>query len=120
MLCLSGRASPFYKDCTRLSPRCRSSTPPALVTLSPSPKLTVSFSVPRHSLEKNSTALHKEAKAYLDSVRQISASSTRIGATMDLFYGSDAGEQAMSANAYKRAVEEWESSVARGIVSALD
>lgn len=67
-------------------------------------------------MEKNTSALHKEAKAYLDSVRSVSASSTRIATTIDLFFGSDAGEQAMSANAYKRAVEEWEGSVSRSIV----
>ncbi|GAA5863405.1 hypothetical protein JCM1840_007515 [Sporobolomyces johnsonii] len=66
-------------------------------------------------LEKNSTALQKEAKAYLDAVRSVSASSTRIGTTLDLFFGSDAGEAAMSANAYKRAVEEMEGSIARTI-----
>lgn len=67
-------------------------------------------------MEKNTSALHKEAKAYLDAVRSVSASSTRIATTIDLFFGSDAGEQAMSANAYKRAVEEWEGSVSRSIV----
>ncbi|GAA5873536.1 hypothetical protein JCM16303_001157 [Sporobolomyces ruberrimus] len=66
-------------------------------------------------LEKNSQSLHKEAKAYLDAVRSVSASSTRIGTTLDLFFGSDAGEAAMSANAYKRAVEEMEGNIARTI-----
>lgn len=69
-------------------------------------------------LEKNANALQKEAKAYLDAVRSLSASSTRIATTIDLFFGSDAGEQAMAATAYKRAVEEMEGSVSRGIVSA--
>jgi len=67
-------------------------------------------------LEKNAQSLHKEAKAYLDAVRSVSASSTRIGTTLDLFFGSDAGEAAMSANAYKRAVEEMEGNIARSIV----
>lgn len=71
----------------------------------------------RTRVEKNSQALHKEAKAYLDAVRSVSASSTRIGTTLDLFFGSDAGEAAMSANAYKRAVEEMEGNIARTIVS---
>ncbi|GAA5835360.1 hypothetical protein JCM5353_001754 [Sporobolomyces roseus] len=66
-------------------------------------------------LEKNAQSLHKEAKAYLDAVRSVSASSTRIGTTLDLFFGSDAGEAAMSANAYKRAVEEMEGNIARSI-----
>lgn len=73
--------------------------------------------VPPFRLEKNANALQKEAKAYLDAVRSLSASSTRIATTIDLFYGSDAGEQAMAATAYKRAVEEMEGSVSRGIVS---
>lgn len=68
-------------------------------------------------MEKNSNALQKEAKAYLDSIRSVSASSTRIATTIDLFFGSDAGEGAMAANAYKRAVEDMEGSVARTIVS---
>ncbi|BGP13254.1 hypothetical protein JCM10213_004976 [Rhodosporidiobolus nylandii] len=66
-------------------------------------------------LEKNSTALQKDAKAYLDAVRNVSASSTRIATTIDLFFGSDSGEQAISANAYKRAVEEMEGNIARTI-----
>ncbi|KAI5479698.1 hypothetical protein MNV49_002957 [Pseudohyphozyma bogoriensis] len=66
-------------------------------------------------LEKNAMALQKEAKAYLDAVRNVSASSTRIATTIDSFFGSDAGEQAMAANAYKRAVEELESSVTSSI-----
>lgn len=66
-------------------------------------------------LEKNALALQKEAKAYLEAIRSMSASSTRIAATIDLFFGSDAGEQAMSANAYKRAVEDMESSVTASI-----
>lgn len=70
-------------------------------------------------LEKNANALQKEAKAYLDSIRSVTASSTRIATTIDLFFGSDAGEQAMAANAYRRAVEEMEGSVARSIVSFI-
>ncbi|EGU12578.1 Hob3p [Rhodotorula toruloides ATCC 204091] len=66
-------------------------------------------------LQTNSNALQKEAKAYLDAVRNVSASSTRIGMTIDMFFGSDSGEQAISANAYKRAVEELEGDIARTI-----
>ncbi|GAA6000827.1 hypothetical protein JCM10207_004678 [Rhodosporidiobolus poonsookiae] len=66
-------------------------------------------------LEKNMNALQKDAKAYLDAVRNVSASSTRIATTIDLFFGSDSGEQAISANAYKRAVEEMEGNIARTI-----
>jgi len=34
-----------------------------------------------------------------------------------MFFGTDSGEQAISANAYKRAVEELEGDIARTIVS---
>jgi hypothetical protein len=68
-------------------------------------------------LEKNANALQKEAKAYLDAIRSVSASSGRIGNTIDLFFGADAGEQAMAGNAYKRAVEDMDASVSRDIVS---
>ncbi len=78
-------------------------------------RLTRLLDLPR--LEKNANQLQKEAKAYLDAVRSVSASSTRIGQTLDLFFGSDSGEQAMAANAYKRAVEELEGSTATTIVS---
>ena len=67
-------------------------------------------------LDKQANTLQKEAKAYLDAVRSVSASSTRIGNTLDLFFGTDSGEQAISANAYKRAVEELEGDIARTIV----
>ncbi|KAK4046432.1 BAR adaptor protein Hob3 [Microbotryomycetes sp. JL201] len=67
------------------------------------------------TLEKNSSALQKEAKAYLDAVRNFSGASSRIGNTIDMFFGTDAGEQAMSANAYKRATDELESSVSTKI-----
>lgn len=70
-----------------------------------------------YRLEKNANNLQKEAKNYLDSIRSVSASSSRIATTIDLFFGSDAGEGAMAANAYKRAVEDMEGSVARTIVS---
>ena len=78
--------------------------------------LTLTHSARARRLEKNTNALQKEAKAFLDAIRSVSASSARIANTIDLFFGSDAGEPAMAANAYKRAVEEMEGSVARGIV----
>jgi len=36
-----------------------------------------------------------------------------------MFFGTDSGEQAISANAYKRAVEELEGDIARTIVRSL-
>lgn len=68
-------------------------------------------------LEKNSNALQKEAKNYLDAIRSLSASSARIATTIDNFFGSESGEQAMAANAYKRAVDDMEASVTQNVVS---
>ena len=67
-------------------------------------------------MEKSSNALQKDAKQYLDAIRATSGSSSRIAATVDLFFGSESGEQAMAANAYKRAVEEMEGNITRSIV----
>ncbi|KAK0530251.1 BAR adaptor protein Hob3 [Tilletia horrida] len=57
------------------------------------------------TLEKETIALQKEAKAYLDSVRGLSAAQARIGETVAGFY-TDSSEAAMAATAYKRATEE--------------
>lgn len=91
-------------------------TPPRFPLLALVPCPAHPLTLHTYSLEKNSTALQKEAKAYLDAVRNVSAASTRIATTIDLFFGSDSGEQAISANAYKRAVEELEGNIARSIV----
>lgn len=63
-------------------------------------------------LEKESLALQKEAKAYLDSIRSLASSQTRIAETVDGFY-NDSSEAAMAANAYKRAVDELDARTAR-------
>lgn len=56
--------------------------------------------------------LHKEAKAYLDSMRAMAASQARLGETLDGFY-ADNSEAAMTVHAYKRATEELDSKIVR-------
>ncbi|KAG8825398.1 hypothetical protein FRC17_008686 [Serendipita sp. 399] len=65
--------------------------------------------------EKEVDKLQKEAKAYLDSMRAMAGSQSRIGDTIDKFYGSAdrTSEGAMAANAYKRSVDELDSSINR-------
>lgn len=63
-------------------------------------------------LEKESQALMKEAKNYLDAIRSLAASQARISDTIDGFY-NDSSEAAMAANSYKRAVEELDNKTAR-------
>ena len=70
-------------------------------------------------LEKSTNSLQKDAKQYLDAIRALSGSSSRIAATIDLFFGTESGEQAMAANAYKRAVEEMEGNITHSIVLSL-
>ncbi|KAG0141915.1 hypothetical protein CROQUDRAFT_258478 [Cronartium quercuum f. sp. fusiforme G11] len=57
------------------------------------------------TMEKNALALQKEAKAYLDSMRAMTSAQTRVGETIDNFYG-DSSDAAIAANSYKRAVDE--------------
>ncbi|KAG8778644.1 hypothetical protein FRC16_003778 [Serendipita sp. 398] len=63
--------------------------------------------------EKEVEKLQKEAKAYLDSMRAMAGSQARIADTIDKFYGSAdrTSEGAMAANAYKRSVDELDSSI---------
>jgi len=64
------------------------------------------------SLERESQALMKEAKNYLDAIRSLASSQARISETIDGFY-NDSSEAAMAANSYKRAVEELDTKTAR-------
>ena len=87
--------------------------------------------------EKEVEKLQKEAKAYLDSMRgkcvttadnasanegtiAMASSQSRIADTIDKFYGSAdrTSDGAMAANAYKRSVDELDSSISRELVSA--
>lgn len=65
--------------------------------------------------EKEVEKLQKEAKAYLDSMRAMASSQARIAETIDKFYGSAdrTSDGAMAANAYKRSVDELDSSLSR-------
>ncbi|PWN53918.1 putative RVS161-protein [Violaceomyces palustris] len=65
-------------------------------------------------MEKETIALQKEAKAYLDAIRSLSSAQARIAETVDGFY-NDSSDAAMAANAYKRAVEELDTKTAREI-----
>lgn len=66
------------------------------------------------NLEKQTVALQKEAKAYLDAMRGITASQLRIAESVELFY-TDASESAIASNAYKRATDDLDGRVARDL-----
>lgn len=65
--------------------------------------------------EKEVEKLQKEAKAYVDSMRAMAASQSRIADTIDKFYGSAdrTSEGAMAANAYKRSIDELDASISK-------
>lgn len=67
------------------------------------------------SMEKAATQLQKEAKSYLDSLRAMTASQTRIAETIDAFYG-DSGTRDGVSGYYLQAVQELDSET----VKALD
>lgn len=66
-------------------------------------------------MEKAATQLQKEAKSYLDSLRAMTASQTRIAETIDAFYG-DSGTRDGVSGYYLQAVQELDSET----VKALD
>ncbi|ORX33787.1 hypothetical protein BD324DRAFT_683973 [Kockovaella imperatae] len=67
-------------------------------------------------LEKETGNLQKEAKSYLDAMRGMSASQTRIAETVSMFYSADrASDGAMSGHAYKAAVDELDAGVGRDL-----
>lgn len=66
------------------------------------------------TLEKNANALQKEAKAYLDAMRGMTAAQDRIADTIDRFY-ADNSEAAMAAHSYKRCVEDLDGNTARNM-----
>jgi amphiphysin len=66
-------------------------------------------------MEKAATQLQKEAKGYLDSLRAMTASQTRIAETIDAFYG-EAGTRDGVTKYYLQAVQELDSET----VKALD
>ncbi|KAA8909753.1 hypothetical protein TRICI_004402 [Trichomonascus ciferrii] len=68
-----------------------------------------------YRMEKAATQLQKEAKSYLDSLRAMTASQTRIAETIDAFYG-DSGTRDGVSGYYLQAVQELDSET----VKALD
>ncbi|SPO29318.1 probable RVS161 - protein involved in cell polarity development [Ustilago trichophora] len=66
------------------------------------------------TLEREVTSLQKEAKAYLDAIRSLASSQSRIAEAVDGFY-TDSSDAAMSANAYRRAVDELDTKTAKEI-----
>ncbi|KAI9677512.1 MAG: BAR adaptor protein Hob3 [Caeruleum heppii] len=67
------------------------------------------------TMESAATRLQKEAKAYLDSLRAMTASQMRIAETIDAFYG-DAGTKDGVSRSYKQAVEDLDAET----IKALD
>jgi len=65
--------------------------------------------------EKETNALQKDSKSFIDALKAMTAAQGRLAETIDIFYGAaDRGSDgAMAANAYKRAVDELEQSVNR-------
>lgn len=58
-----------------------------------------------NSMEGAANKLQKEAKGYLDSLRAMTASQTRIAETIDAFYG-ESGQQDKVSSYYKQAVQD--------------
>ncbi|KAJ9093890.1 hypothetical protein QFC21_006263 [Naganishia friedmannii] len=68
------------------------------------------------TLEKETNNLQREAKNYLDAMRMMSASQTRIAETLELFYTADrTSDGAMAGHAYKSAVQELDNIVSRDL-----
>ncbi|RXK40994.1 hypothetical protein M231_01624 [Tremella mesenterica] len=65
-------------------------------------------------MEKETNNLQKEAKTYLDAMRAMAGSQTRIAETVALFYTADrTSDGAMAGHAYKSAVDELDAGVGR-------
>jgi len=65
--------------------------------------------------EKETQNLQKDAKAYLDAMRAMTAAQARLASTIDTFYGAaeSGSEGAMAGHAYKRAVDDLDNSINR-------
>ncbi|KAH7107984.1 BAR-domain-containing protein [Auriculariales sp. MPI-PUGE-AT-0066] len=65
--------------------------------------------------EKETQALQKEAKAYLDAMRAMTAAQTRLADTIDVFYGAAdrTSDGAMACHAYKRSVDDLDAGISR-------
>ncbi|KAI0696746.1 hypothetical protein BC835DRAFT_1414135 [Cytidiella melzeri] len=67
------------------------------------------------NFEKECQALQKDSKGYLDAMRAMTAAQARLAETIDIFYGAadKSSESAITAHAYKRAVEDLDTGVSR-------
>ncbi|KAK4684506.1 bridging integrator 3, partial [Tremellales sp. Uapishka_1] len=66
------------------------------------------------TMEKETNNLQRDAKTYLDAMRAMAASQTRIAETVALFYTADrTSDGAMAGHAYKSAVDELDAGVGR-------
>jgi len=67
------------------------------------------------TFEKECQALQKDAKAYSDAMRNMSATQTRLSDHVDVFYGASdrTSDGAIASHAYKRSVEELDATVQR-------
>ncbi|KAG9050242.1 hypothetical protein FS837_006914 [Tulasnella sp. UAMH 9824] len=65
--------------------------------------------------EKETVALQKESKAYLEAMRSMTAAQARLAATIDTFYGAADrnSDGAMAGHAYKRSVEDLDAAITR-------
>jgi amphiphysin len=65
--------------------------------------------------EKETIALQKDAKAYIDAMRAMTAAQSRLADTIDTFYSAAdrTSEGAMAGHAYKRSVDDLDASIGR-------
>lgn len=71
--------------------------------------------------EKETLALQKDSKAFLDGMRAIAANQVKISETIDIFYGAAdrMSDGAMAANAYRRSTEELDASTSGAMDQAF-
>lgn len=68
------------------------------------------------TMERETNNLQKDSKAYLDSMRAMSASQSRIAETLEVFYAIErTSDAAMAGHAYKSAVDELDNGVGRDL-----
>lgn len=65
-------------------------------------------------MEKQVQTLQREAKTYLDAVRNMASSQSRIADGCELFF-NDTNESAVAANAYRRAADEYDNELAEQV-----
>jgi hypothetical protein len=73
------------------------------------------------TFEKECQALQKDGKAYWDAMKSMASAQTRIGETLALFYGTadQTSDGAMAEHAYKRSVDDLDTSFSRELVRSL-